>query len=156
MLSAADVTSKQSEAATGAANRASQNVSTVASAAEELSASIAEIDRRVEQSAVIAAKAYEEASQTDALMQGLSQAAQKIGAVVQLISDIAGQTNLLALNATIEAARAGEAGKALPWSPMKSRALPIKRPKRPMKFPNKSAACRRRPIKSLKPFAILE
>ncbi len=44
-------------------------------------------------------------------MQGLSGAAQKIGAVVKLISDIASQTNLLALNATIEAARAGEAGK---------------------------------------------
>ena len=38
-------------------------------------------------------------------------AAQKIGDVVRLITDIAGQTNLLALNATIEAARAGEAGK---------------------------------------------
>ena len=44
-------------------------------------------------------------------MQSLSQAAQKIGDVVRLISAIAEQTNLLALNATIEAARAGEAGK---------------------------------------------
>jgi methyl-accepting chemotaxis protein len=41
----------------------------------------------------------------------LAEAAQRIGEVVKLISDIAGQTNLLALNATIEAARAGEAGK---------------------------------------------
>ena len=41
----------------------------------------------------------------------LSLAADKIGDVVKLISDIAGQTNLLALNATIEAARAGEVGK---------------------------------------------
>jgi len=38
-------------------------------------------------------------------------AAQKIGDVVALITDIADQTNLLALNATIEAARAGDAGK---------------------------------------------
>ncbi len=44
-------------------------------------------------------------------MQGLAEAAQKIGDVVKLIQDIASQTNLLALNATIEAARAGEAGK---------------------------------------------
>jgi methyl-accepting chemotaxis protein len=41
----------------------------------------------------------------------LSQAASKIGNIVDLINSIAGQTNLLALNATIEAARAGDAGK---------------------------------------------
>jgi methyl-accepting chemotaxis protein len=34
-----------------------------------------------------------------------------IGAVIQVISDIADQTNLLALNAAIEAARAGDAGR---------------------------------------------
>ena len=41
----------------------------------------------------------------------MADAANKIGEVVKLISDVAEQTNLLALNATIEAARAGEAGK---------------------------------------------
>ncbi len=41
----------------------------------------------------------------------LSEAAGKVGAVTNLISEIASQTNLLALNATIEAARAGEAGR---------------------------------------------
>jgi methyl-accepting chemotaxis protein len=44
-------------------------------------------------------------------MQGLAEAAQRIGAVVELSNTIAGQTNLLALNATIEAARAGDAGR---------------------------------------------
>ena len=39
--------------------------------------------------------------------------ANRIGDVVELITDIASQTNLLALNATIEAARAGEAGQGL-------------------------------------------
>jgi methyl-accepting chemotaxis protein len=44
-------------------------------------------------------------------VQGLAESAEKIGAVVKLINDIAGQTNLLALNATMVAARAGAAGK---------------------------------------------
>ena len=52
-----------------------------------------------------------EAETTNTQIAGLAAAAQKIGDVVKLISDIAGQTNLLALNATIEAARAGDAGR---------------------------------------------
>jgi methyl-accepting chemotaxis protein len=44
-------------------------------------------------------------------MSSLSDAADRIGQVVKLITGIASQTNLLALNATIEAARAGDAGK---------------------------------------------
>src|SRR5579862_6669689 len=48
---------------------------------------------------------------TDDKVGGMAAAAERVGDVVKLISDIAGQTNLLALNATIEAARAGDAGK---------------------------------------------
>ncbi len=55
--------------------------------------------------------AVQAVADTNAKVKGLADSAQKIGDVVQLITDIADQTNLLALNATIEAARAGEAGK---------------------------------------------
>jgi len=53
----------------------------------------------------------EKARQLNEVIVTLTEASQRIGGVVKLISEIAGQTNLLALNATIEAARAGQAGK---------------------------------------------
>ena len=58
----------------------------------------------------IANEAVEQAQRTDARINELSKAAERIGDVTRLITTIAEQTNLLALNATIEAARAGEAG----------------------------------------------
>jgi methyl-accepting chemotaxis protein len=90
---------------------ATRQVGHVAEATELLSTSIREIGERVEHSADIAEQAVRDADRTDSLVQGLAGAADKIGTVVQLISEIASQTNLLALNATIEAARAGDAGK---------------------------------------------
>ena len=103
--------SKQSAAVASASREASANVATVATAAEQLSASIAEIGRQAEQSADIAGRAVDQATRTDGTVRDLSEAAGRIGDVVNMINEIAGQTNLLALNATIEAARAGEAGK---------------------------------------------
>jgi methyl-accepting chemotaxis protein len=108
---AAEQTSRQSAAVAAAANQASANVQTVASAAEELGASTQEISRRVQETMQITHEAVGEIDRTNATMNGLSSAAQKIGEIVNLINDIASQTNLLALNATIEAARAGDAGK---------------------------------------------
>jgi len=104
-------TTQQSAAAADASTRASANVATVASATEELSASIGEISKQVTRSAEIAGKAAEEARRTNSVVEGLASGTQKIGEVVTLIQNIASQTNLLALNATIEAARAGEHGK---------------------------------------------
>jgi methyl-accepting chemotaxis protein len=94
-----------------ASEAASSNVQSVASATEEMTVSVNEISRQVQESARIANEAVDQARLTNDLVGELSQAAGRIGAVVELINNIAGQTNLLALNATIEAARAGEAGR---------------------------------------------
>jgi methyl-accepting chemotaxis protein len=72
-----------------------------------------EIVGQVTQSTQIPGQAVAEANRTNVTVQGLSAAAQEIGDVVELISDIASESNFLALNATIEAARGGEAGRAL-------------------------------------------
>ncbi len=93
-----------------ASEETSSNVQSVASATEEMAASVTEIGRQVRDSNKIASEAVAQAERTDARMAQLSLAASRIGDVTMLISTIAGQTNLLALNATIEAARAGEAG----------------------------------------------
>lgn len=101
----------EAKAVAEAADRARQNIETVASAAEELTASIREIGDRIEGSARVAGTAVTQVSTANAEIMSLADATQRIGAIVQMISDIAAQTNLLALNATIEAARAGDSGK---------------------------------------------
>ncbi|MFD0387037.1 methyl-accepting chemotaxis protein [Tistrella bauzanensis] len=95
----------------GAAEQAAVNVDAVAAASEELSRSISGIADQVSRSSGIARQAVTDAEQTTSTVSGMLGAAEKVGEIVQLISDIAEQTNLLALNATIEAARAGSAGK---------------------------------------------
>ena len=107
----AEETTRQSTAVAAASEQSASNVQTVAAASEELSSAVAEIGRQVSHSTEIANQAVNQARQSKTVMDGLAEAAQKIGDVVNLIANIAGQTNLLALNATIEAARAGEAGK---------------------------------------------
>jgi methyl-accepting chemotaxis protein len=111
MTATAEETSVQATAVAAASEEASSNVGTVASATEELSQSVNEIADRVSKSAEITNRAVEQANAANGTVEGMAEAAQKIGEVINLISDIAEQTNLLALNATIEAARAGEAGR---------------------------------------------
>ena len=98
-------------AAAREAGEAGTSVGSVAAAATQLSASIAEIDRLVGHAAGTTRRTVAEADQTNQAVQALAEGARRIGDVVGLIANVAGQTNLLALNATIEAARAGEAGR---------------------------------------------
>ncbi len=99
---------------------------------EEMNATVLEVARNAADASTKAAAARDQAmegrkvveqslaaiSRVDAVsrevktgMDALGEKAQAIGAIMNVISDIADQTNLLALNAAIEAARAGEAGR---------------------------------------------
>ncbi|WP_114395913.1 methyl-accepting chemotaxis protein [Oleisolibacter albus] len=111
LTTAAGAAAERATSASAAAEQTTANVQSVASATGELSASISEIARQVSDAARIAGISSERAAYSNGMVQNLAGAAERIGAVVNLINDIASQTNLLALNATIEAARAGDAGK---------------------------------------------
>jgi methyl-accepting chemotaxis protein len=102
---------RQAQIAGAASTRTAHNMSAVASAAEELDASLAEVAAQTNASAQASERAVAEARGASGSMSTLSTATSQIGEVANLIRSIAAQTNLLALNATIEAARAGEAGK---------------------------------------------
>lgn len=104
-------TTSQAASAASASTQATSNVQAVASGAEELAQSVAEISRQVVTALEISNAAVSQANRTNDTITTLVSATQKIGEVIDLINQIAAQTNLLALNATIEAARAGEAGR---------------------------------------------
>ncbi|MER2249905.1 methyl-accepting chemotaxis protein [Methylorubrum podarium] len=109
-----------------------QATQTIASAIEEMGASIAEVAETSEAAGSSAAQAHEAMTacmsdvgnarsamdsirdrthQIDERLQLLQNAIAEIGTMAGTIATISSQTNLLALNATIEAARAGEAGR---------------------------------------------
>ncbi len=104
-------TQESSNEVADSAERTTSNISTVASATEEMRASAVEISRQVADVAQKAGEASTNASNTSNKVNELNALVENIGEVVGAIRDIADQTNLLALNATIEAARAGDAGK---------------------------------------------
>ena len=83
----------------------------VAAGAEELNASVREISEAMAKSKGAASSAVERVASADSQAKRLSDAAQAMSGIVELIGNITGQINLLALNATIESARAGEAGR---------------------------------------------
>ena len=124
--------SAQIEQASQGARAQSDRAGETATAMEEMNSTVLEVARNASLAADTAEQAKAKAqsgknvvdgvvanirqAQARALelerdMETLGERAKGIGAIMNVISDIADQTNLLALNAAIEAARAGEAGR---------------------------------------------
>jgi len=111
MVDVTENTGKLVQSVTQASGSTSQNVATMASAIEEFSASISEVNQQMQNASGISGEAVVASGKGSEAIDQLSISSKEIAGIVDLINDIADQTNLLALNATIEAARAGDAGK---------------------------------------------
>jgi methyl-accepting chemotaxis protein len=111
MDASATRTGAAARSAADAADQAVVNARTVAGAADQLAASIQEISGQVSQSSAVVRRAVAAGEEARATIEALNGKVERIGAVAEIIGDIAAKTNLLALNATIEAARAGDAGR---------------------------------------------
>lgn len=96
---------------TSAMEQSSVNVQSVATATDEMTATLLEITKNAANSQAVSEQAVQTMLQLQDNVKTLGDASQEIGKVTKTITDISNQTKLLALNATIEAARAGEAGK---------------------------------------------
>jgi len=89
----------------------SQTFDSVATAAEEMTATVGSIAQDAEKARGVVTKTSEMVNTLKTRMDRLGTEAREIGMFLETISAISSQTNLLALNATIEAARAGASGK---------------------------------------------
>ena len=126
-----EISSTAAQLAAGSEEQTNQT-SEVAASVQEMTAAILENSQNANQTASLAGNASSKAQsgaetmketqqgmndivvssgKTGEMIDSLSGRADQIGAVIQVIEDIADQTNLLALNAAIEAARAGEQGR---------------------------------------------
>jgi|GEM_PF-4430424 len=106
-----DQANRSTQQIAGTSQQFSDQISTMSAALEELSITIQDVSSHVVKVAALGKDASQSAAESKRVVADLSEMAQGIVMVVDLIRQLASQTNLLALNATIEAATAGEAGK---------------------------------------------
>lgn len=107
----ARVTEQLAGSVAAASEEASKGALSLSTSTEQMTSSSREISLQVSNATALATDAVTLADKTIADFGKVLDGSQQIGAIVELITGIAGQTNLLALNASIEAARAGAAGR---------------------------------------------
>jgi len=96
---------------TATVQEVSQSASNAANSAQEAKDRAASGKEVVLQTIEMINTLASDIQQADDVIQQVEGSTESIGVVLQVIRDVAEQTNLLALNAAIEAARAGEAGR---------------------------------------------
>jgi len=111
MASDAEEFSQRTDNVSANSEHVSENISVVATATEQLTASIVEVSHRTEDVTKIVETAVNAAQSAGKTITDLERRSKEIGNIIKAITAITQQTNLLALNATIEAARAGDSGR---------------------------------------------
>ena len=109
MSDAISATETLSHSSRDRAAEARENVDGVAAGSQQIASSIGEIETAASDAAQRSQRGADAAANAKASVSGLTDDANRIGEVVNLVREITKRTNLLAQKATIEAARVGEA-----------------------------------------------